>query len=300
MAKNALDRNFGSKKARGRENKRIARDKWIDKKIRATYHGSILRHGFHSLPIEPMSPYLGATVPFGQSTGTAFPVAKQYNNKPMPQFKDLSKWFKFNLATMAMQEYGFVTFNINLHPELEKQWVKDKKDPATELRARINKQVRKVGSCPDAGWEYAFIVEGWGKQSHLSKDWSNPKKVRLHIHGFAAVYEKGDEEPFRKAAARACGDGWKVIQNNHAQRALRCSSQQINQPIQIISSSMNAGKMIGWDIKERRCREQQPSCVKTTGIPLPEETRSSGWMAIRTDLHHLSECLQIENENRCF
>lgn len=209
MAKNALDRNFGSKKTRGRENKRIARDKWIDKKIRATYHGSILRHGFHSLPIEPMSPYLGAAVPFGQSTGTAFPVAKQYNNKPMPQFKDLSKWFKFNLATMAMQEYGFVTFNINLHPELEKQWVKDKKDPATKLRARINKQVRKVGSCPDAGWEYAFIVEGWGKQSHLSKDWSNPKKVRLHIHGFAAVYEKGDEESFRKAAARACGDGLK-------------------------------------------------------------------------------------------
>ncbi len=209
LAKNTIDRNFGSKKARGRENKRIARDKLIDKKIRQAYRGSLLRHRFHSLPIEPMSPYLGADVPFGKSTGTAFPITKQYNKRPMPQFKDLSKWFKFDLATMAMQEYGFVTFNINLHPELEKQWVNQKRDPATELRARINKEIRKLHSCPNDGWEYAFIIEGWAKQSHKSKDWSNPRKVRLHIHGFAAVYNNGDEELFREALAKACGDGLK-------------------------------------------------------------------------------------------
>lgn len=204
---NTLDRNIGTKKARGRENRRIERDKLIDRQLRAFKRGSDLRRRWRRLPHEPFSSYLGVISPPCESRLTKFPMRKQANGKPLPQFKDLSKWFKLDVLAMGMYEYGSVTFNVHVHPTLEKKWADEGKDPIVELSERVRKEVRKLEACPKPGWEYAFVVEGWGKQSQRSKDWSNPKQVSLHIHGFAALYEDGDQDQLKQALERACGHG---------------------------------------------------------------------------------------------
>jgi len=207
LAQNALDRNIGNKKARGRENWRIARDKKIDHQIRWQKSRSLLRHRFGSMVPEPFSLYLGRVAYPWQPRRTTFPIRKQRNGKPQPQYKDLSRWFKLDLLVMAMHEYGFVTFDIHIHPKLEKQWTDEKRDPRHEMAMRTRKELGKLSNCPDGGWEFAFVVEGWGKQSQRSRDWSNPKQVDLHLHGFAAIYDAGDEEAIKTAIGRACGHG---------------------------------------------------------------------------------------------
>jgi hypothetical protein len=134
-------------------------------------------------------------------------MRKQPDGKPLPQYKDLSRWLKFDLLTMVMYEYGFVTYNAHIHPKLEREWIDKGKDPRTEMGVRVRKELRKLNSCPGDGWEFAFVVEGWAKQNYLSKDWSNPKPVGLHIHGCAALYDPLDIANVKEAINRACGHG---------------------------------------------------------------------------------------------
>jgi len=205
--RSTLDRNTGTKKARGLENRRIARDKKIDHQIRRAKSRSLLKHRYGSMRPEPFSLYLGRIAYPWQPRRTAFPLKAQRNGRPLPQYKDLSRWFKFDLLVMAMHECGFVTFDIHIHPKLEKQWADEGRDPRAEMAERTRKELSKLSNYPDSGWEFAFVVEGWGKQSQRSRDWSNPKQVNLHLHGFAAIYDAGDEDAIKTAIGRACGHG---------------------------------------------------------------------------------------------
>lgn len=211
--KNTLDRNIGTKKSRERENRRFKRDSNIDRLLRSLKTGSENRHRWGKVPIEPFSQYLGVVVPPWENRRTKFPMKKQSNGKPMPQFKDLSRWFKLDLLALGMDEYGFVTFTTHVHPKLEQEWIDTGKDPIIELSERVRKEVRKLDACPKQGWEYAFVVEGWGKQDQRSKDWSNPKQVPLHIHTLAALYQDGDIGKLSYALDRACGHGLRGYPN---------------------------------------------------------------------------------------
>jgi len=170
LAENALDRNFGSRKTRGRENWRIKRDRLIDRQLRKTRQSSILKHRYGSIPVKPLSPYLGVIAPFPKSTRTAFPMTHQWNGRPMPPYKDTSWWFKFDLLAIVMQEYGFVEFTIHVHPKLEQKWIKDGRDPKCELGERVGDEVRKIIDRPAAGWEYAICLilsdDGHTSQKH--------------------------------------------------------------------------------------------------------------------------------------
>ncbi len=148
--------------------------------------------------IEPLSVYLGIPGnPFNDALAP-FPVRNQANGRPMPQWEDLSAWMKVQLAVMLLHEWQFQTFDIHLHPELERQWLAQDLDPRKMMRDRLRRELdKRLGT----GREFFFVVEGWSKKTRTS--------TIVHIHGGAAIYEELDDEKIEDAAARACGHGIK-------------------------------------------------------------------------------------------
>lgn len=77
----------------------------------------------------------------------------------MPQWEDLSQWMKVTIATVVCHEWELLTFNINLHPDLEADLVATGK-----VRQRLSERVRKhVVRSLGAGREYFFVIEGHSK-----------------------------------------------------------------------------------------------------------------------------------------
>jgi hypothetical protein len=113
----------------------------------------------------------------------------------MPQWEDLSQWMKVMMATMACHQWDLLTFNIHLHPDLERELV-----ASQSVRPVLAERVRKhLTRAIGPGREFFFVVEGH------SKDTLAP--TILHIHGAAAIYRAGEANRVETAIAAAAGHG---------------------------------------------------------------------------------------------
>jgi hypothetical protein len=190
------NRKSGIRARRDREAKRLRRDKKIYRFIEAYAESGAAVHDYLNEPIEPLSVYLGKPGnPFNE-TLAQFPVKYQPNRKPMPQWEDLSAWLKVQLAVMLLHEWTFQTFDIHIHPRLERQWVQEGRDVRMMMRDRLR---RELDDLVGSRREFFFVIEGWSKHTRSA--------TRLHIHGGAAIYEPNDPMLIEKAAARAAGQG---------------------------------------------------------------------------------------------
>jgi hypothetical protein len=194
----ATHHNTGHKRRRGRERRRVDRDRKIFSFLRRMISKAEHLHKVHGEPVEPLSVFYGKPefeanpdVPWDAEL-TPFPIGIQENGKPMPQWEDLSQWMKVMMATMAGHQWDLLTFNIHLHPELELQLSAQSVLPV--LSERVRKHLtRAVG----ARREFFFVIEG------LSKNTLAPTK--LHVHGAAAIYEAGEAARIEGAVAAAAG-----------------------------------------------------------------------------------------------
>jgi hypothetical protein len=111
----------------------------------------------------------------------------------MPQWEDLSQWMKVMMATMAGHQWDLLTFNIHLHPDLERELV-----ATHSVRRKLAERVRKhLGRAVGKGREFFFVIEG------LSTGTLAP--TFLHIHGAAALYQAGEADRVETAMAAAAG-----------------------------------------------------------------------------------------------
>ncbi|HVL79311.1 MAG TPA: hypothetical protein VM346_08500, partial [Sphingomicrobium sp.] len=79
----------------------------------------------------------------------------------MPKWDDLSQWMKVMMATMVGHQWDLLTFNIHLHPELERGLV-----AAQSVRPKLAERVRKhLGRAVGPGREFFFVIESYSKET---------------------------------------------------------------------------------------------------------------------------------------
>ncbi len=187
-------RKSGHRARRAREAKRLVRDRKIFRFLRVHKVQSEGRHRLLREQAEPLSVYTGKQDhPRGHAL-TVFPVTKQPNGRPMPQWKDLSAWMKVQVAALAMHNWDFLTFNVQLHPDLEARLVGERQDPRTYIRDRLRKELKKAYH-PRAEWY--FVIEGVSTRTKAP--------TFLHLHGGIALYEGTTQEVVKNAVLAATG-----------------------------------------------------------------------------------------------
>lgn len=195
-------RKSGIRAARAREARRLNRDRKIYRILRRGRLTSEFFHSAYREPVEPLSVYGGKPETRPGLKLTQFPIRHQANGRPMPHWDDLSAWMKVQLAIMAMNNWRVHTFNIHIHPDLERAWVAAGKDPRVMMRDRIRREFDKHVH-PRLDW--FFIIEGWSKRTK--------SETLLHVHGAAASFEPGDDKKIMDAASRAAGHGLRGFSN---------------------------------------------------------------------------------------
>jgi hypothetical protein len=193
------DRKRKIRRARRREAKRLIRDRKIYRLLRFRHDIGMQRARFARLPISPLSVYLpDQRTPKGKFAAQ-FPVTHQRNGSVMPQWKDLSKWLKVQLAVMVLHSWRLITFNINLHPDIEERMVHNDQNVRKVLMASMGRELRLVSGLKDR--EFYFVIEGWSKTTRAA--------TGLHVHGAMVVWEDDGEKAVDlvAAVARACGHG---------------------------------------------------------------------------------------------
>lgn len=192
-------RNTGHRRKVRQENARRDRDRKIFSFLRRMISLAEHLHRQNGEEIEPLSVFYGKPeflanpdVP-PEAELTPLPTGLQENGLPMPQWDDLSLWMKVMLATMGCQQWDLLTFNIHLHPDLERELVASQR-----VRPALAERVRKhISKALGPGREFFFVIEG------LSKHTLTP--TVLHIHSGAAVFEPGDARRIKVAVAKAAG-----------------------------------------------------------------------------------------------
>lgn len=127
---------------------------------------------------------------------TVFPVTRRLDGGPMPKWDDLSKWMKVQIAVMALNNWELLTFNLDIHPELESDWVRGRKDPRAMTRDRVRKALAKLGDPPR---EFFYVLEATEK--------TNKQPTKLHLHGAVLLYGEDTIARVRKALLHAGGHG---------------------------------------------------------------------------------------------
>jgi hypothetical protein len=151
------------------------------------------RHAQFDEPIEALSVFYGKHDRPSSWQLSPFPMGKQENGRPMPQWQDLSQWMKVTIATVVCHEWDLLTFNINLHPDLEADLVSTGK-----VRQKLSERVRKhVVRSLGAGREYFFVIEG-------HSNWTG-MPTHLHIHGAFAAREGESLEMIEDVLCKAAG-----------------------------------------------------------------------------------------------
>lgn len=115
----------------------------------------------------------------------------------MPRWDDLSQWLKVQLVPMVIRD-EFLTFNIRVHPDLERRWVSEGRDTRTQMRNRIRVE---LDAALGKGREFFFVIEGWSRFTRAP--------TYLHVHGGAAIRDLGDDLKIELAVGRAAGHGLK-------------------------------------------------------------------------------------------
>ncbi|WP_394700043.1 hypothetical protein [uncultured Parasphingorhabdus sp.] len=183
----------GHRRSRGREAKRLLRDREIVRKLRLLVTEAERRHAQFGEAIEPLSVFYGKEDKPASWDLTPFPLGKQGNGKPMPQWEDLSQWMKVTMATIVCNEWDLLTFNINLHPGLELELVAKGK-----VRPHLSERVRKhLSRSIGVGREYFFVIEGHSKNSGTP--------THLHMHGAIATYDAAERRKIENALAKSAG-----------------------------------------------------------------------------------------------
>lgn len=186
-------RKSGQKRKRAREARRLVRDRKIFAVLRLSIAEAKRRHAQFDEEIEPLSVFYGKPDKPGSWELTPLPLGKQVNGRQMPQWDDLSQWMKVALATMVCHEWELLTFNVNLHPALERDLV-SQGSVRSRLAARVRKHLaRSIGR----GREYFFVLEGH------EKDTGN--QTHLHLHGAIVANGKPDRMTIKKALGKAAG-----------------------------------------------------------------------------------------------
>ena len=98
------------------------------------------------------------------------------------------------MLAAAMNQWEFLTFNINVHPDLESEWLRDGRDPRVMLRDRLRRELDRLVR---PRLEHFFVIEGWSNRANA--------ETHVHMHGGAAIYEPSDARLIEQAAARAAG-----------------------------------------------------------------------------------------------
>ena len=122
-------------------------------------------------------------------------MLRQDNGRVMPHWKDLSAWMKVMIATLMGHEWDLLTFNINLHPDLEDKLVQTG-DVRGKMRERINLNIRRAMGAPR---EFFFVIEGHSKTAGIP--------TRLHLHGAVCAHDRSElvrlEDFVRKAVGQS-------------------------------------------------------------------------------------------------
>lgn len=217
------------------------------------------RHLTFDEPIEPLSVYYGKEDRPASWELSPFPMGLQGNGRPMPQWRDLSQWMKVNLAVIVCFEWDLLTFNINLHPELESELVA-KGNVRHALAERARKHLsRSVGRKR----EYFFVIEGHEKHSGA--------QTHLHIHGAIAIRSGDDVKNVMGALGRAAGhdvrglkktpralhsEWFKIVQAAYANylfKFVRRPDPRLDEKRLVLSQGMNQAAHMFWnDIAEKR------------------------------------------------
>jgi hypothetical protein len=220
----------GIRAKRRREAKRLLRDRKIYRFLQFKVRVAKAYRSLFKRPIEPLSVYIDDQDHRHAKVLSPFPIRNlpraefpQSSHRPMPQWNDLSRWLKMQLAVMLMDEWTFQTFNIHIHPDLEKEWVKESRDVRVMMRDRLRRELDKLVR---PGLEHFFVIEGWSKLTRAP--------TMLHIHGAAAIYpgEPRDARNIMLAAGRAAGHGLKGYSRRkravHGQMFTRAGPRYIN------------------------------------------------------------------------
>jgi hypothetical protein len=182
---------------RRREAKRLRRDRKIDAFLRMQVSVAETMHRAAGERIEWLTVYTGKPQQGTAKPLSPFPVTKQANGKRMPRWEDLSQWMKVQVIPMVIKD-EFLTFNIRIHPDLERQWVTEGRNIRSVMRDRLRGELDvAVGK----GREFFFVIQGWSKKTR--------SPTYLHIHGGAALRDHGDDVGIELAAGRAAGHGLK-------------------------------------------------------------------------------------------
>lgn len=186
----APNRKISPRRRITRENKRLSRDRRIFGILRRSVALAEHKHAVANEPVEPLSVFYGKQeLPWDL---TPFPIGRQENGKPMPQWEDLSQWMKVMMATMLGHQWDLLTFNIHLHPELEAGLV-----ASGRLREKLAERVRKQLTKAVGKREFFFVIEGARK--------GTGQPVILHMHGAVCAYNAGERQMLEEALARAAG-----------------------------------------------------------------------------------------------
>ena len=133
----------------------------------------------------------------------------------MPQWEDLSQWMKVNVAVIVGFEWELLTFNINLHPDLESDLTQQGK-----LRQTLSERVRKhLGRSVGPSREYYFILEGHEKLAGAA--------THLHLHGAIALRTGDNVKALMNALAKAAGHD--IAKRSRIPRAVHSQSFQVIQ-----------------------------------------------------------------------
>ena len=187
------NQNTGQKAKAGRELRRQVRDRKIFGKLRALVTVAEQSHYRYDEQIEPLSVFYGKQDKPASWQLSPFPMGKQGNGKPLPRWEDLSQWMKVMMATMVCHQWDLLTFNINLHPELENELV-----TYGNVRVRLSERVRKhLSRAIGNGREFFFVIEAHSKDTGTA--------TYLHIHGAIATYAKAEQKVIKQALAKAAG-----------------------------------------------------------------------------------------------
>ncbi len=144
-------------------------------------------------PVEALSVFYGKETKPASWELSPFPMGKQVNGRPMPQWEDLSQWMKVTMATVVSDEWELLTFNVNLHPDLEAELVAN-----GDVRGKLSERVRKhVTRSLGAGREYFFVIEG-------HSNWTG-SQTHLHVHGALAARDGESLEMIEDVLCKAAG-----------------------------------------------------------------------------------------------
>lgn len=143
----------------------------------------LLRDAVRDVTLRPKSRIQRKTLPtlYKRYRGTPYPL-KQRNGRPVPRWRQLSSWMKFQIASLCLLEREHVTFRAHLHEEIQTRFDKDGSDSLINyFRDRISRCSRSAFGSVAFFW---FVIE--------DRSASGLSETRPHVHGEIQILPHSD------------------------------------------------------------------------------------------------------------